>query len=55
MFNNLDYIIIAAFFVVLLLIPAITAIRSKEKDAVVAHRLFHGRRYHQYKQCQPLY
>ena len=33
MFNNLDYIIIAAFFVVLLLIPAITAIRSKEKGA----------------------
>lgn len=33
MFNHLDYIIIIAFFLVLLLIPAITAMRSKEKGA----------------------
>lgn len=33
MFNNLDYIVIAAFFLILLLIPAITAMRSKEKGA----------------------
>lgn len=33
MFNKLDFLIIAAFFVVLLLIPAITALRSKGKGA----------------------
>ena len=33
MFNSLDYIVIAAFYVILLLIPALATLKSRGKGA----------------------